>query len=349
LNFAGRSVVYTDVLAFLLRRLSLGVVVLAALSCASYCFFAWQQPAGFVPGQDPALGQASPSLLSQWWSWVRGLWGGPSFQVMKHATFTRNFTFSGPTMFDSLGHTVVLLAFTLVLVVVFAVGIALVSAARRGSALDLLLRGLSYLAWAVPAFLLALLVEALVNKFAGPRWTLPLAGWPGQCPAAFGLNRGFLSPCAPAGTGFDYVWNVIRYTTLPALTLAVGFVGLHARYLRSALAEALEQQYVTTARAKGLPERRVLIRHALRTSLVTFSGSLLADVGAIFGAAMAVDYVFQFNGLGTLFVSAFPVDIGSVNVLVVEPLILMTAVLVIASSILSDLVVVWLDPRVRAS
>ncbi|HET7571296.1 MAG TPA: ABC transporter permease, partial [Gaiellaceae bacterium] len=346
-NFSARFGVYTGVIAFLLRRVTLGVLVLAALSCASFCFFAWQSPPGSTPFGGPAV--VHGSLVSQWWSWVRGLWHGSSYAVMNAPTFTRNFTFAGPTMFDSLGHTVALLAATLLLVVAFAVLVALVSASRQGSALDVLLRGLSYLAWAVPAFLLALLVEVLVNKTVGPRWTLPLAGWPGQCPAAFGLNRGFLTPCPAAASGLDYVWNVVRYTTLPALTLAVGFVGLHARYLRSALVESLDQQYVTTARAKGLTERRVLLRHALRTSLVTFSGALLADVGAIFGGAMAVDYVFQFNGLGTLFVSAFPVDIGSVNVLVVEPLILMTAVLVIVSSILSDLVVLWLDPRVRAA
>ena len=91
-----------------------------------------------------------------------------------------------------------------------------------------------------------------------------------------------------------------------------------------------------------------MLRHALRNSLVTFAGALLADIGAIFGAAMAVDYIFELNGLGTVFVSAFPVDMGSVNPIVVTPLILLTAILMIASSLLADVVVLWLDPRVRA-
>ena len=336
--------------AFLLRRLSLALLVLALLSCGTYCFFAWQSPSGFVAGEGISANPHPPSPLEQYWAWVKGLWGGQTLDGILHRpTFTRNFTSEGPMLLDSLGHTLALLGYVLVLILLAAVAIALVAAARRGSLLDLVLRALSYLAWAVPAFLLALLVQGIVNRVGGSRGIgpFPLAGWPGQCPAAFGLNRGFLSPCPSAGTGAAYAWNVIRYTTLPAFTLAAGFVGVHARYLRTALLDALDQPYVTTARAKGLTERRVLLRYALRNSLVTFAGALLADVGAIFGAAMAVDYVFELNGLGSVFVSAFPVDMGSVNVNAIEPVILLTAILVLASSLLADLFVRWLDPRIR--
>ena len=325
-------------IAFVVRRLLLAVLVLVALSAASYCFFQWQL--------DP---HSSP--LPAYWDWVKGLWNGPSrYLVTRRPTPGRNFTLLGPTMLGALGHTLVLLGLTLAFVVAASVGIALVAAARRGSSLDLLLRVLSYLAWAVPAFLLGLVVQSLVNRIGGSRGLgpFPIAGWPGQCPAAFGLNRGFFTPCANAGSGVDYVANVLRYTMLPALTLAAGFVGLHARHLRSALLEALDLPYVTTARAKGLPERHVLLRHALRNSLVTFAAALLGDTGAIFGAAMAVDYVFQLNGLGTVFIGLFPVDIGSVDPNLLAPVVLLTALLVIAASFVADVAVLWLDPRVRA-
>src|SRR6185437_9524028 len=97
----------------------------------------------------------------------------------------------------------------------------------------------------------------------------PIAGWPGTCPAGIGVNSGHLTPCPGAGSGARYVLNVLRSTALPALTLAAGFVGVHARYLRSALLETLARPFITTARAKGLPERDVLTRHALRASLAT--------------------------------------------------------------------------------
>jgi peptide/nickel transport system permease protein len=325
-------------ISFLARRLLFAVLVIIALSAATFCFFQWQQ----TPHASP---------LPAYWTWVKGLWGGPSWQIITtRPTATRNFTLLGPTIVGALGHTLALLGVTMLLVVLASVGIALVAAARRASLLDLVLRVLSYLGWAVPAFLLALLVQGLMNRVGGSRGVgpFPLAGWPGQCPAAFGLNRGFLSPCAAAGSGLDYVANVLRYIAVPAVVLALGFVGLHARYLRSALLDALGDPYVTTARAKGLPERQVVLRHALRNSLVTFVGALLADVGAIFGGAMAVDYIFQLNGLGTVFVSEFPVDMGApVDPGSLTPVILLTAVIVIAASLLADLAVVWLDPRLR--
>lgn len=326
----------------IVRRVGLGLIVLLALTCASFCFFAWLGGLGRPPG---------PSLLTLYWHWLIGLWGGPTLHVFSQPTTTRNFTITGVTMLQALGHSVVLLGFTLVLVVLLSVALALVAASRRGSAVDVTLRALSYLAWAVPAFLLALLVQLFVNSVGGPRGIgpFPLAGWPGNCPAGIGLNSGYLTPCPGAGSGLRYVLNVLRYATLPAGTLALGFVGLHARYLRSTLLETLGLPYVTTARAKGLPERAVLLRHAMRASLATFVGALLSDLGAILGGALAVDWVFQFNGLGTVFVSEFPVDVGSVNPYSIVPVLLLTALLVIASSAAADLSIYWLDPRTRSS
>jgi peptide/nickel transport system permease protein len=326
-------------IAFLARRLALGVLVLAVLSLASFCFFGWQ---------DPNL--HGTALLGAYRSWASGLFGGSTWHVFSNELQGRGNT-QPITMLQALGHTGVLLVYALAVVVVLGVAAAVTAATRRGSGLDLLLRAFSYLAWAVPAFLLALLVQLFAFKAGGSRGigTFPLAGWPGSCPAGLGVNGGVLTPCDPAGHGAHYVVNVLRYTTLPALTLAFGFVGLHARYLRSALVDALGEQYVTTARAKGLSERRVVLRHALRASLVTFLAALLADFGAIFGGAMAVDWVFEMNGLGSVFVSAFPVDIGSVNTYVIVPILLLTGMLVVLSSILSELVAIWLDPRARAS
>jgi peptide/nickel transport system permease protein len=326
-------------LGFLLRRLVLGLLVLAALSAGSFCFFAWQAESARA---------ASPSLLGQYWTWVKGLWGGSSFHVLTLPAPAR-LNEQPVTMLDAFGHTVALIVVALVVVVAVSVALAVVAASRRGSVLDVTLRALSYLAWAVPAFMLALLVQLAVSTVGsshglGP---FPLAGWPGSCPAGVGLNAGIVTPCPGAGSGVRYGLNVARYVSLPAATLALGFVGVHARYLRSALLEALDTPFVATARAKGLPERRVLLRHALRASLVSFAGAVLADFGAILGTAMAVDYIFQLNGLGTVFVSEFPVEFGTVDPYSMEPVLLLTAVLVIASSIVADLAVYALDPRVR--
>ena len=322
------------------KRIGLAVAVLLALTCGSFCFFAWLGGLGRSPG---------PSLLTLYWRWLGGLFGGSTLHAFSQPMVTRNFTLQGVTMLQALGHTVVLLAFALVLVVAFSIGLALIATSRRGSGLDVGARALAYVGCAIPGFLLALLVQLLVNAIGGPRGfgPLPLAGWPGSCPAGIGVNSGHLTPCPAAGSGIRYVLNVLRYATLPALTLAAAFVGVHARYLRSTLLETLARPFVTTGRAKGLPERRVLVRHALRASLATFVGALLSDFGALLGGALAVDWVFQFNGLGAVFISQFPLDFGTVDPYAVVPVLFLTALLVLAASTLAGIAAYRLDPRLR--
>jgi peptide/nickel transport system permease protein len=327
--------------AALVRRVVLGLGVLLVLTCASFSLFASQAGSLAIPSGQP--------VLTEYWTWLTGVPTGRSFHLLTQPAPT--FGFQPTTMLDALGHTAVLLGVALVLVSVLSVVLAVVAASRRGSVVDVVLRGLSYLAWGIPAFLLGMLVQKLMYSFGtsygvGP---FPLAGWPGSCAEGLGINAGSLPNCPAAGGGAHYVWNVLRYVTFPALTLAVGFIGLHARYLRSSLIDTLEAPFVTTARAKGLSERRVVFRHALRASLVTFVSALLADFGAVFGAAMAVDWIFELNGLGTVLVREFPLDSAApINLYSVQLVLLLTGALVIATSYLSELSVGWLDPRMRA-
>ncbi|HZC31430.1 MAG TPA: ABC transporter permease [Gaiellaceae bacterium] len=322
--------------AFATRRLLLAVVVLLAFSLASFCLFAGEF-------RSPLSGQP---LLAGYWHWLRGVPTGHSLSTGLMGPIL-------PTLTSALGHTLVLLAVTLLLVVVFGLGLGLVAAAKRGSILDGLLRGGSYLGWAIPPFLLALLVEELVARIGGQQGLgpFPVAGWAGWCPIPPGLNAGALS-CPPAGTGLDYVANVLRSVTLPALTLAVGFIGLQMRYLRVSLIVALDAPYTTTARAKGLPERLVLVRHALRNSLAAFVSALFSDFGAIFGAALAIDWIFQLNGIGSLFIREVGINYidaasFSVDVYAIQALLLATALILLASSFVSELAVFVLDPRAR--
>jgi peptide/nickel transport system permease protein len=141
---------------------------------------------------------------------------------------------------------------------------------------------------------------------------------------------------------------------IPAVALSVAFVGLHSRYLRSSLLVAFSSPYTDTARAKGLSERRIVLRHALRNSAGVFLSVLLLDLGAVIGASLAVDYVFRLGGLGLVFLGMIG-GLGSqsgdgpkyLDPYAVMSLLTLTAILVAAASLLAELVVVWLDPRVR--
>jgi peptide/nickel transport system permease protein len=327
-------------MTFVVRRLVFGFLVLLVLSFGSFCFFA-SQPESFPSGKP---------VLTEYWTWLEGMGTGRSLHALTGPApplLNRPAT----TMLNALGHTLAMLAVAFAIVVLLSVAIGLAAAITRGSALDLLLRALTYLAWATPAFLLALLVQKLVNAVGSPHGIgpFPIAGWPGWCPAGVGLNAGIVSPCPVAGTGLHYASNVLRYVTLPALVLAVGFVGLHARYLRSSLLDALDAPFITTARAKGLPERGVIVRHAMRASLVTFVGALFADFGAVFGAALAVDWVFQLNGFGSVLIAEFPIDAAAgIDIYGVQILLLLTGALVVVSSFVGELGVHLLDPRTRA-
>lgn len=317
--------------SFLVRRLLLGVVVLLVFSFLSFLLFASQ----FYPLRGNPI-------LPAYWRWLRGV---PTGQTLVHGL-------NGPiwpTLGPSLGHTGVLLAFTAALVIAFSVAFACFAAIRRGSVFDVVFRAGSYLAWGVPAFLLALIVQATVSGLGnahglGP---FPVAGWPGSCPAGLGLDAGTITPCPVAGTGLTYGLNVARYVTLPALTLSVGFIALHTRYLRASLVTALNQPFAMTARAKGLPERLVVFRHALRNSLITFSAALFADFGPIFSAALVVDWVFQLNGMGSLFFREIDPNVPVLDAYAAEALLLVSGLLLLLSSLLSELAVVWLDPRAR--
>ena len=329
-------------LDFVIRRAVLGVLVLWALSLLSFCALA---------SQDVDLNRHP--LLPQYWTWLKGVFSGQSVVLVRQPVLSRPNPLAGTTLFDAIGHTVALLAAALLLVLVFGIGLALIAAIRRSSVVDAMLRGISYVAWAVPAFLLGLLVQKLFNDFGGDfGWgPFPLAGWPGSCPPALGLDAGVLQGCPAAGSGLSYVGNLFRYLTLPAVTLAVGFIGLHGRYLRSALLQTLDSPFIVTAHAKGLGERQVVLRHALRVSLATFLSAVLSDFGAIFGAALAVDWVYGLNGLGTVLVSDFPGPLQQApftNTYSVQIVIMIAGAIVLVASFLAELVVAWLDPRVRA-
>jgi peptide/nickel transport system permease protein len=317
------------VVSFLGRRIVLAVLVLVAFSFVSFVLFSRLQP------------PPRPEVLAQYWTWLKGVFQGKSLSSIS----------GGFAPVDvALWHTTVLLAGAFVLVVVFSVGIAMVAALRRGSVVDGLLRGTSFIAWGVPAFLIALILEQLMSTYGSPRGLgpFPIAGWPGQCPVGIGVNHGTLTPCAGGGSGLAYVLHLLTHMFFPCIALALGFVGLHSRYLRTALLETLDAPFIVTARAKGLSESRVVFRHALRASLATFSSVLISDFGAVFGAAVGVDYVFELGGLGSYFIGSFHGETGSFDLYSVEALLLVTASLVLVASIVSEIVVVALDPRVRA-
>jgi peptide/nickel transport system permease protein len=133
---------------------------------------------------------------------------------------------------------------------------------------------------------------------------------------------------------------------LPWLTLAVLYIGIYARVLRSALIDAQEQDYVRTARAKGLTERRVLLRHALRTSMIAFVSLFGLDFGALVGGgALLTEVVFGLHGVGKLTFDS----LQNFDLPVIMATVVYAAFFVVVANAVVDLVYAWLDPRVRVA
>lgn len=338
--------------AFLARRLLLALTVIAAVSFGTFALMATKFSATCISAYSPS-GIIAPPLASNvdqaarlYWGWVKGIPSGDSLGPVCGGQSAQQ------QVWPAFVHTGALLGAAAVLVLGFSLLLGTLAATRAGSALDALLRGFSYAAWAVPSFVLALLLQSVLN-WAGSRYgfhAFALSGWPGSCVG----QGGYLYACGPTGGGLDHAVEVVRHLVVPAVALAVAFVGLHSRYLRSSLLVSLHAPYTTTARAKGLPERRVVLRHALRNSLAPFVSALLLDFGAIFGAAMAIDWVFQLDGVGTVFISQIAgIGYGDspryLNAYAIQVMLTSAAALVVVASLVAELTVRWLDPRVRSA
>jgi peptide/nickel transport system permease protein len=296
-------------------------------------------------GAYPPLADSARHATTLWWKWVRTIPSGKAF--------TDTCSFQGTSnVVSGLEHTGALLGMTIGIVLVLSLAVGVLAAIRAGSLFDLGFRAFSYTAWAVPPFLLALVLQTgLISLTRHGLHLFPVSGWPASCPAGF-----FFCTAPPGGHGVVHVAKVLQALVVPSVALSVAFVGLHSRYLRSSLIVAFGAPYTNTARAKGLSETRIVVRHALRNSLGVFTSVLLLDLGAVIGASLAVDFVFRLGGLGLVFLNLIG-GLGSqsgdgpkpLDAYAVMSVLLLTAMIVAFASLVAELVVVWLDPRVRPS
>lgn len=215
--------------------------------------------------------------------------------------------------------TLALALCTILLAVAIAVPLGVLSAWRHGGWLDRILMGFSTLGFSIPVFVLAYLLIWLVSLHLG--W-LPVQGY------------------KRLGEGFG---PFIRHLILPALTLSVIYIALIARVTRAAVSEALTEDFVRTARAKGLPERRVLVRHALANAAVPIVTVIGIGLALLIGGVVVTESVYAIPGLGRLTVDAvlardFPT---------IQGVILLFSVFYVLINLAIDLAYLALDPRIR--
>ncbi|MFN8722971.1 MAG: ABC transporter permease [Rhodospirillales bacterium] len=208
----------------------------------------------------------------------------------------------------------------LVMVTVVAIPLGILAALRRGTVIDLGIGLLAYVGTAMPEFVTATL---LIVFLAGPN--------SGVFPAG-----GFVAP-------WESVPGFVAHVALPAGTLALILTAHIARQVRSEMSDVLGSDYVRAARLKGLPERIVVRRHALRNSLAPAVAVISLDIGYLLGGIIVVEEIFAWPGLGRLLMYA----LENRDLPVIQGVTLILAMVYALSNLLSDLVIAALDPRVR--
>jgi peptide/nickel transport system permease protein len=217
--------------------------------------------------------------------------------------------------------TVELALFAMVISLTIAVPIGILSAARRNSLFDSLGTTFALFGICMPNFVIALL---LIFVFGVRLHWLPIAS--------------FVDPAEDPING-------LRSLTLPAITLGLALAAVISRTLRSSLLETLNEDYIRTARAKGLSETAIIRWHALKNALIPVVTVLGLQFGTLCGGAVITEYVFALPGVGRLVVDA----VFARDYPLVQGVVLLIALGFIASNLVVDIVYGWLDPRIRYS
>jgi peptide/nickel transport system permease protein len=229
---------------------------------------------------------------------------------------------------ERLPNTMILMGTVFVLTLVVSIPLAIISALNQYSKLDYLITGASFLAFALPTFWLGL-VFIMIFAVKFKEWGLPYM---------------------PAGGMYDLVegpslGGLIKHLAMPAIVLSIVSMAAYIRYLRASMIEVLHDDYIRTARAKGLPEGVITWRHAFRNALIPLVTLITMNIPLIFSGALITEQVFAWPGMGRLFVDHanrgdYPVLMG---------LIMTVSVLVVVFNLVADIAYAAIDPRIRFS
>ncbi|MDW8326997.1 MAG: ABC transporter permease [Anaerolineales bacterium] len=233
----------------------------------------------------------------------------------------------GEILLSKLGNTLMLISLGQVFSIVLGVSLGLFAGWKRKTAIDIGLLSFSLVAWAIPTFWLGIILLA-----AGSTWL----GLP---------TGGALSPENLGKPFWETLPDRLRHLILPTLTFTIVYLGEYMLIMRSSVLEVLSEDYILTAKAKGMSHWQVLRHHALKNAMLPIVTLIALNLGFTVAGAIYIETVFSYDGLGKLFQDAldkqdFPLLQGA---------FLLLAVAVIGANFLADLLYAYLDPRVKAA
>jgi peptide/nickel transport system permease protein len=226
-------------------------------------------------------------------------------------------------------HTLQLVLLSELIALMFGIAIGVYSALRQYSIFDYAATTFSFLGFAMPVFWLALMLQILfTNIFL--KWNVRIfytSGLSGEDP----------------GTGIHFWIDRLQHLAIPVMTLTVLSIAQYSRFMRASMLEVVNSDYVRTARAKGLPEAKVTLRHALRNALIPLVTVSALNFGALIGGAVITETIFSLDGMGPYFLN----NLFSQDVYAVMAWLMVTAVAVIGFNLIADVAYGYIDPRIR--
>ena len=315
--------------AYIIRRLILGVIILIIVTLI--VFFAMRllpgDPLVIFMGQQASSGSMSAEqmaslrheygldkpVMMQYFSWMGGLLrGNLGTSIYYHEDV-------GKLMAERFPITLHLGLLAFILANVLGILLGLFAGIRRGTWIDAVSTTLANIGITVPVFWLGIL---LIYAFGLKLHWLPIFG--------------YTSP-------LEDFWLSTRQIIMPVICLAITGLAFTARQMRSAMLEVIQQDYIRTAWSKGLRERAVIMRHALKNSLIPVITLMGIGLGMVFGGSVLVETVFAIPGIGRLLVTS----VFAQDYVVVQSGTLVIALIIILANLIVDISYGWFDPRIR--
>ena len=227
---------------------------------------------------------------------------------------------------DRITNTLILMVASEIVTIVFALIIGIYSALRQYSVLDNVMTALLFIGYSMPIFFISLMsMYIFAVKFK--QWGLPYLPTVGM----FDPQEG--------KTASQVLWHMV----LPVLSLSVIYFAAYSRYIRSTMLEVMSQDYVRTAKSKGLPRRQVVYIHALKNAALPIVTIIGLDLPFLLGGAVVTERIFAWPGMGRLFFD----HLSRADLSVVMGILMLVAAAVVVFQIITDIFYAWLDPRIR--
>jgi ABC-type dipeptide/oligopeptide/nickel transport system permease component len=319
------------VITYIVRRILYSIPVLIISTFLSFTFVSLAGNPTLQLKQNPRFSQNTVNIIEnryhlhdsipvRYGYWVR--------DVFEHKLGNSLSTLQPiwPDITRTLGHTAQVIILSELLAIILGVAVGIYSAIRQYSVFDYAFTTVSFLGFAMPTFWLALLLQILfVDIYL--KWNVRIF-------YTSGLNN------PHKGT---WTLDRLQHLGLPIMTLCIVSFALYSRYMRASMLDVINSDYVRTARAKGVPERKIITRHVVRNALIPIVTVASLNIGGLLGGAIITETVFTLDGIGYYFIQKLQAD----DLYAVMAYLVVTSVIIIVFNLIADVLYGYLDPRIR--